>query len=204
MNRISKLFAVSAFALMLLALPAVTSAQWGGRNRDDDYYGNNRNNRNLRATIQNLKNRARNFETATNRVEDRRDDRDDRYDRGPWGNRNGGWNNRGGDYGRLEDLADNFRRATDRLEDAYGNGRNLNGSRDEARRVLDIGNQIENELRNLRGGRNLERQWSQIRYDLNAISDVYGGYYGNGGYNNNRYPNRNGDWRNRIPFPLPF
>jgi hypothetical protein len=207
MNRISKFFAISAFALTVLALPTVTSAQWGGQNRDDDYYGNNRNNRNLRATIQNLKNRARNFETATNRAEDQRDDRDDQWGNrnGSWGNnRNGGWNNRGGNYGRLEDLADNFRRATDRLEDAYGNGRNLNGSRDEARRVLDIGNQIENELRNLRGGRNLERQWSQIRNDLNAISNVYGGYYGNGGYNNNRYPTQNGDWRNRVPFPLPF
>ncbi len=187
----------------------VASAQWGGRDRDDDYYGNGRYNRNLRATIQNLKNRARNFESATNRAEDRRDDRDD--DRwgnnrngnwGGWGNnRNGGY--RGGNYGRLEDLADDFRKATDRLEDAYGNGRNLNGSRDEARRVLDIGNQIENELRNLRGGRNLDRQWSQIRYDLNAINDVYGGYYNNNG-GNNRYPNRNGDWRNRVPFPLPF
>ncbi len=205
MNRISKFFAISAFALMLLGLPAVASAQWGNRD-DDDYYGNNRNNRNLRATIQNLKNRARNFESATNRVEDRRDDRDDQ-----WGNnRNGGWGNnrnggyRSGDYSRLEDLADDFRKATDRLEGKYGNGRNLNGSRDEARRVLDIGNQIENELRGLRGGRNLERQWSQIRYDLNAINNVYGGYYGNGGGNNNRYPNRNGDWRNRVPFPLPF
>ena len=204
MNRISKFFAISAFALIVLALPSVTSAQWGGRDRDDDdYYGNNRNNRNLRATIQNLKNRARNFESATNRVENRRDDRDDR-----WGNRNGGWgndrnggrNNRGGDYGRLEDLADDFRKATDRLEDSYGNGRNLNGSRDEAQRVLSIGNQIENELRNLRGGRNLERQWSQIRNDLNAINNVYGGYNNNGGYNRNR----NGDWRNRVPFPLPF
>lgn len=205
MNRISKLFAVSAFALMLLALPTVTSAQWGNRDRDDDYYGNNRNNRNLRATIQNLKNRARNFERTANRVEDRRDDRDDdRWgNRGPWGNRNGGWNNRRGNYGRIEDLADRFKRATDDLADEYGNGRNLNNSRDEARRVLDIGNQIENELRNLRGDRSLERQWSQIRYDLNAISNVYGGYYGNGGYNN-RYPNRNGDWRNRVPFPLPF
>jgi hypothetical protein len=207
MNRISKLAVFGAFAVMFLALPSIASAQWypgGNGGYGNGGYGNGRNNRDLRATVQNLKNRARNFETATNRVEDRRDDRDDRRDnRGPWGNRNGGWNNRGGDYGRLEDLADSFRRATDRLEDAYGNGRNLNGSRDEARRVLDIGNQIENELRNLRGNRNLERQWSQIRYDLNAISNVYGGYYGNGG-NNNRYPNRNGDWRNRIPFPLPF
>jgi hypothetical protein len=32
---------------------------------------------------------------------------------------------------------------------------------------------------------------------------IGGGY--NGGYNN-RYPrtNRNGNWRNSIPFPLPF
>lgn len=216
MNRISRLIGVGAFALVFLALPSITSAQYypggnggyGNGGYGNGGYGNNRNNRDLRGTIQNLKNRARNFENATNRAEDRRDDRDDRWGNnrnGGWGNnRNGGWNNRGGNIGRLEDLADNFRRATDRLEDAYGNGRNLNGSRDEARRVLDIGNQIENELRNLRADRNLERQWSQIRYDLNAISNVYGGYYGNGGYNN-RYPNRNnGDWRNRIPFPLPF
>ncbi|MEO5858346.1 MAG: hypothetical protein ABIR33_05290 [Pyrinomonadaceae bacterium] len=214
MNRISKLIGVGAFALMFLGLPSMASAQYypgGNGGYGNGGYGNNRNNRDLRGTIQNLKNRARQFETATNRVEDRRDDRDDRRDNrnGGWGNnRNAGWgNNRGGgDYGRLEDLADNFRKATDRLENSYGNGRNLNGSRDEARRVLDIGNQIENELRRLRGGQNLERQWSQIRYDLNAISNVYGGNYGNGGgYNNNRYPNgNNGDWRNRIPFPLPF
>ena len=79
MNRISRFFAISAFALMILGLPAIASAQWGNRDRDDDY-GNGRYNRNLRATIQNLKNRARNFENVTNRVEDRRDDRDDRYD----------------------------------------------------------------------------------------------------------------------------
>ena len=173
MNRITRFFTVAAFALMILALPTVASAQWGGRDRDDDY-GNGRYNRNIRGTLQSLKNRARNFEQATNRAEDRRDDR------------------RSGNVGRLEDLADRFRRATDDLADSYGNGRNLNGSRDEARRVLDIGNQIENELRNLRGGRNLDRQWSQIRSDLNVIASVYGGNYGN----------RNSDWRNRIPFPF--
>lgn len=205
MNRLGKILAIGAFGLLLLGLPSVASAQWRDRDRDDDYYGNNRNNRNLRATVQNLKNRARRFESATNRAEDRRDDRNDRRNGGIWGSRNGGWNNRGGDFGRLEDLADRFRKATDKLADEYGNGRNLNGSRDEARRVLDIGNQIENEMRNLRGDRNLERQWSQIRYDLNAISNVYGGYYGNGGYNDrNNRNNRNGDWRNRVPFPLPF
>ena len=192
MNRITRFFTVAAFALMILALPTVASAQWGGRDRDDDY-GNSRYNRNIRGTLQSLKNRARNFEQATNRAEDRRDDRRNDRDDARWGGIwNGNGNRRGGNVGRLEDLADRFRRATDDLADEYGNGRNLNGSRDEARRVLDIGNQIENELRNLRGGRNLDRQWSQIRSDLNVISSVYGG-----GYNN-----RNSDWRNRIPFPF--
>ena len=190
MNRITKLFALGAFALMFLALPSVASAQWGGRDRDDDRYGNGRYNRNIRGTLQSLKNKARNFENATNRAEDRRDDRDDRRG-GIWGN-----NRRGnGDVGRLEDLADRFRKATDKLADEYGNGRNLNGSRDEARRVMEIGNQIENEIRNLRGGRNLDRQWSQIRSDLNVVADVYGGSYGNG-------RNRNDNWRNRLPFPF--
>ena len=192
MNRITRFFTVAAFALMILALPTVASAQWGGRDRDDDYYGNGRYNRNIRGTLQSLKNRARNFEQVTNRAEDRRDDR--RNDAGWGGIWNGNGNRRGGNVGRLEDLADRFRRATDDLADSYGNGRNLNGSRDEARRVLDIGNQIENELRNLRGGRNLDRQWGQIRSDLNVIASVYGGNYGNG--------NRNSDWRNRIPFPF--
>lgn len=194
MNRITKFFAVGAFALMILALPTVASAQWGGRDRDDDYYGNGRYNRNIRGTLQSLKGKARAFENQTNRAEDRRDDRDDRWG-DIWGGRR---NNRRGDYGRLEDLADNFRRATDRLADKYGNGRNLNNSRDEARRVLEIGNQIEYELRSLRGGNNLQRQWNNIRHDLNVVADVYGGYYGNG------RNNRSGDWRNRIPFPFPF
>ena len=190
MNSITKYFAVGAFALMLLALPSVASAQWGGRDRNDDYYGNGRYNRNIRGTLQSLAGKARAFENQTNRAEDRRDDRDDRWG-GIWGNNR---NRRGGDYGRLEDLADRFRNATDKLADEFGNGRNLNNSRDEARRVLDIGNQIENEIRNIRGGNNLQRQWNNIRRDLDIVADVYGGNYGN--------RNRNSDWRNRLPFPF--
>ena len=189
MNRFKNLAAIFAFALMVLALPSIASAQWRDRDRDDDNYRNSRYNRNIRGTLQNLKNRARNFERLTNRVEDRRDDRrDDR-----WG-RNGGWNNRGGNVGRIEDLADRFRKATDELADDYGNGRNIRNSEDEARRVLDIGNQIENEISRTRGNRQLMNEWSRIRQDLRIVSDVYG-------YNYNRHT-RNGDWRNRIPFPF--
>lgn len=194
MTRLRNIIALTAFALMVLALPSVASAQWRDRDRNDDYYGNNRNNRNIRATIQNLKNRSRNFERRIERIDDRRDDRRDRNDRyDPW-NRN----NRNGGYAsdNLENLAERFRDAADDLADAYGNGRNLNGSRDEAQRVLQIGSQIDNELARTRSNRNAQREWSQIRYDLRVISEVYGG----GNYRNNR----SGDWRSRVPFPLPF
>ena len=185
MNRFKSIAAIFAFAMVIFVLPSAASAQW--RDRDDDNYRNSRYNRNIRGTLQNLKNRARNFERVTNRVEDRRDDRrDDRYD--PWGR--GG---RRGDVGRIEDLADSFRRATDRLADEYGNGRNLRNSEDEARRVLDIGNQIDNEMSRVRSNRNMQNEWNRIRQDLRIVADVYG-------YNYNR--NRSGDWRNRLPFPF--
>ena len=193
MTRLRNIIALTAFALMVLALPSVASAQWRDRDRNDDYYGNSRYNRNIRATVQNLKNRSRNFERRIERIDDRRDDRRDRNDRyDPWGrNRNSGYYSN-----NLENLAERFRDAADDLADAYGNGRNLNGSRDEAQRVLQLGSQIDNELARSRSNRNAQREWDQIRYDLRVISDVYG--YGN--YRNNR----SGDWRNRIPFPLPF
>lgn len=202
MNRIKTFIGIAAFSLVVLALPSMASAQWGGNNRDDDYYGrngNNRYNRNIRATAQNLKNRARNFERLVDRYDDRRDDRRDRNGNwGGWGNNDGGYYN-----GNLEGLANSFKDAANDFANEYGNGRNLNNSADEARRLLDIGRQIDQSIYNRgRGNNRLSNEWSQIRYDLQVVADVYG-------YNNynNRYPNRNrtgGDWRNRIPFPLPF
>jgi hypothetical protein len=193
MNRLKKYLALGAFSLIVLGLPAIASAQW--RDRDDDYYGNGngRYNRNIRGTVQSLKNRARNFEQRTDRWDDRREDRDDR-----WGNRNGGYY--GG--GNLENLADRFAEATDDLADSYGRGRNLNNSADEARRVVDLARQIDQALYNTRGDRGIENQWSQIRYDVRQISDVYGYNYNDRNRNNRN--NRNGGWRNRVPFPMPF
>ena len=150
MKRFTKMASIFALALFVLALPSVASAQWRDRDRDrdDDYYGRdddyNRNgrygNRNIRGTIESLKNRARNFERRTDRMDDRDDDRYNRRVR----------------YDNLEELADRFARATDDLADAYGRGRNMNNSRDEARRVLDIGSQIENVMYRNGGGRNRE------------------------------------------------
>lgn len=183
MKSIINLFALGAFSLMVLALPSVASAQYypnGG-------YGNGSYNRNIKGTVQNLKNRARNFERTTNRIEDRRDDRDDR-----WRNRNGGWN--GGNIEKIEDLADDFKKATDKLADKYGNGRNLNNSRDAARRVLDLGGQIDQAMSRMRGNSMMSREWNMIRQDLNVIAQVYG-YHDRG---------RSGTWRDRMPLPLPF
>lgn len=193
MKGFTKIASIFALALIVLALPSLSSAQ--RRDRDDDYYGNGnggyRNgsyNRNIRGTIQNLKNRARNFERRVDRIDDRDDDR---YGNGRYGRNNNRFDN-------LEELSDRFARATDDLADAYGNGRNMDGSRDEARRVLDIGSQIERALYNSRSNRNAANEWNKISYDLRVLSDAYGLGYNNG----NR--NRNGDWRSRVPFPLPF
>ena len=190
MKRFTKLASIFALSLVVLALPAVASAQWRDRDRDDDYYGRNddnyrngRYNRNIRGTIESLRNRARNLERQTDRMDDRNNDR--------WGR-----NNR---YDNLEELADRFARATDDLADAYGRGRNMNNSRDEARRVLDIGSQLENAMYNSggRGRRNGFNQMDQISRDLRVIANAYGLNYSGS-------RNRNGDWRSRVPFPLPF
>ena len=64
--------------------------------------------------------------------------------------------------------------------------------------MIDIGSQIENALYRSRGNRNAAGEWSRISSDLRVLSDAYG----LGNYNGSR--NRNTDWRNRVPFPLPF
>ncbi|MEJ7847310.1 MAG: hypothetical protein WKF92_04380 [Pyrinomonadaceae bacterium] len=74
----------------------------------------------------------------------------------------------------------------------------MNNSADEARRVLDLASQIDNTIYNSRGGRRIQGQWNSMRHDLSVLANAYG-------YNNrNNRNNRSGDWRNRIPFPLPF
>ena len=177
MNRLRNVIAISAFSLLILALPSIASAQY----RNDDYYGNGRydNSRygNIRGTVQSLKNKARSLEQRSDRIDDRRNDRYGRY---------------GNNSGNLEQLTDRFRKATDDLADAYGRGRNLNNSADEARRVLDLGSQIDYEISRSRGSRNLQGQWAGIRNDLRIVAQAYNMNYNNRG--------NGGGWRNRLPF----
>jgi hypothetical protein len=180
MRRFKNFAGIFAFSLLVLALPAVASAQWRDRDRDrddDGYYGNGRYNRNLESTIDGLQNRAKRFERVIDRELDR-----SRYD----GNRR---------EDRLNDLARDFRRAVDRLEDNYDR-RNTNGSSNEANRVLQLGQQLENSLRRARFQNNVMNEWYQIQRDLDVLANAYG--YNNRNNRNSRN-NRNDDWRNRIP-----
>ena len=170
MNRLKALIGITALSLIVLALPSVASAQWGRNN--GGYYGNGQYSRDIKGTAQNLKRQAKDFEKMVDRYDDRRDRRQS---------------------ANLERLADDFKKAADRFEDKYGNGRNLNNSSDAARRLLDIGSQIDRALYASRGNVRLQSSWNRIRNDLNIVAGVYG-------YNNN---NRNRNNR-RANFPFPF
>ncbi len=193
MNRFRNLISVFAFALLVLSLPAIASAQWRNDRDDDDYRNNRRNNgnynRNLQATVKNLKNRSNQFERRLDRELDnsRYDDRN-RED-------------------RLNQLAEYFANATRNLDDAYDNRGNYDRSYDEAQRVLQLGNQLDRVLSRARLNGNIQNDWNRIQQDLNVLANAYN--YDNNNRNNrnnrrNRQGNNNGDWRNRIPFPLPF
>jgi hypothetical protein len=195
MNRYKSLVAVFAFALLVLSLPVIASAQWRDNRRNDDYYGNNRSNRNLNATVRNLKNRSKQFERRIDRELDRsRIDGTRRED-------------------QINAIAADFARAADRLDREYDNRRDYRNSQDEARRVLQLGSQLDRVLSRSRLSYNIQNDWNRIRQDLRILSNAFGGNYNDDDYRNNRRGrnrdddynrNRNGDWRNRIPFPFPF
>jgi hypothetical protein len=196
MNRIKNLIALGAFSLLILGLPAIASAQWRDRDRDDDYNRGGRNNgryNQLDGVIRNLENRAKRFE-----------DQMDRQD-----NDNGGYgrNNRRND--NLEELSDRFVNAAKRLDNEYDDRGDFNRSRDEAQRVLEIGSQISRTLSRSRGGDNyLYNEWNGIENDLRIIANAYGLNYDNGNNRNNRNNRGNGrnngggGWRNNFPFPF--
>jgi hypothetical protein len=119
---------------------------------------------------------------------------------------------------RINDEVHQFRDAVGDLKSRVGNGRDLNRSADEARRVLEEGQQLDRVARPRWFDSRLASEWSGIQQELRYISDVYGFRY-NGSYGrdddwrrndrdrngdwrrNDRNNNRNNDWWRRIPFP---
>lgn len=233
MKRINILLTVAAFSVLVLGLPAIASAQYGnggyypnGGNggyypNGNGGYGNNGYYGDIRGTVRDLKDRSRDFERMI-------DQNERAFTYGQYGN-NGYYNKDA--YKNLKKLADRFKSAADKLEDKY-DARNMNKGYDAANNVLNLGNQMEQSLYSFGNGGLLNGNWSRIQNDLRIVANTYGiNYYGNNGYYpnypngqnypngrypngqnypngrypNGRYPNnRNGNWRNRIPFPLPF
>jgi len=208
-NRRTLSFSIFAAAILALCLPVLAAAQGGygypdyGRNRNDDYRRNGNygryDERYLKDSIHRLDRLAKNFERDLDRdLDHSREDGTNHED-------------------RVNSEARDFRNAVGNLKSRLGNGRDLNRSSNEARRVLQEANRTERVARHHFDNSRLASEWSEIRRELQVISDAYGlsyGGYNNGGYypngrdddsgrydpNNNRNRNNN-DWWRRIPWP---
>jgi hypothetical protein len=198
-NRHTLKFSILAAAILALSLPAAASAQWGGypQNRYPDNRDNGRyDDRGLRDSVHRLDRLSKDFERDMDRALDRSRVNGSRQE------------------DRINDQVHQFRDAVGDLKSRVGNGRDLNRSANEARRVLDEGRQLNSVARPRWFDSRLASEWSQIQQELRYIGDAYG--FGYGGYgrgnrdddwrrddrnsdrNNN---NRNNDWWRRIPFP---
>jgi hypothetical protein len=202
-NRHTLKFSILAAAILALSLPAAASAQWG--RSPQDRYPDNRgryDDRGLRDSVHRLDRLAKDFERDMDRALDRsRADGTSRED-------------------RINEQVHQFRDAVGDLKSRVGNGRDLNRSADEARRVLERGQQVDRVARPRWFDGRMVSQWSQIQQELRYISDAYGFRY-NGGYGRdddwrrrndrndrdddyrrrNDRNNRDNDWWRRIPFP---
>ena len=124
-NRNTLKFSIFAAAILAFALPSAASAQWG-RYPDDRDNGRGRyDDRGLRDSVHRLDRLAKDFEREMDRSLDR-------------SRANGS---------RREDQINNevhqFRDAVGDLKSRVGNGRDLNRSADEARRVIQEADQLD-------------------------------------------------------------
>src|ERR1700752_1303728 len=197
-NRHTLKFSLFAAAILALCLPVAAAAQWGGRYPQDRYPDNRDygryDDRGVRDSAHRLDRLAKDFERDMDRALDR--------------SRANGTNRED----RINDEVHQFRRAAGDYKSRVGNGRDLNRSADEARRLLQEAQQLDRVARPRWYDSRLSSQWSAIQRELRFISDVYGFRY-DGGYgrndddwrrNDRRRDDRdrnNNDWWRRIPFP---
>lgn len=184
-NRRRLIMNVVAAALIALFLPALAAAQgnydaWGRDRRDNGRNGYRYDNRTLRDTARRLDDRSRDFQRHLDTALDR-----SRYD----GTRR---------EDRVNEIAVEFRNAASALRNSIGDGRNINRSSDEARRVLQLGSRIDQFIGRQRLNSRAESDWSQIRRDLGALANIFGfNNVNGGGYNGGNRGNVE-PWR-RLP-----
>jgi len=192
-NRRTLKFSIFAAGILALALPAAASAQWGGYPQDNRGYGRY-DDRGLRDSVNRLDRVSKDFERDMDRALD--------HSRVNGSNRED----------RINDQVHAFRNAVRDLKSSVGNGRDLNRSSDEARRVLQEADQLDRSARRGFDGRT-SSEWSQIQSELRYISNVYGFRYNGGNGRDDDYRrnddyrrdrdrnNNNNDWWRRIPLP---
>ncbi len=191
-RRTSLLTLIAALLITLFFSATTTSAQnvpwWGGsssssgRDRDDRNYGYNR--RGLRDAIRRVDDRSDNFRDSVDRALDR-----SRYD-----------DTRRED--RINDVARDFENAARNLKNRF-NERDLYRSENEARRLIQLGSQIDRVIGRNRLDARTVSEWNRISSDLRIIADAYNlrtrdRDYGNGRGRNRRDDGYNGD--RRRPF----
>jgi hypothetical protein len=198
-NRRTLMFSIFAAAILALCLPALAAAQGGygypdyGRNRNDNY--RRYDERYLKDSVRRLDRLAKDFERDLDRDLDHSREDGTRHE------------------DRLNGEARDFRNAVSNLKSRLGNGRDLSRSYNEAQRVMQEARRTERVASHHFDNSRLASEWSEIRQELQVISDAYGlGYYNNGGYypngrnddyrrNDRNNQNRNNDWWRRIPWP---
>ena len=73
----------------------------------------------------------------------------------------------------LNQRARDLESATDELSRNFDRRDNWNDNRDEVRRCLNIASDINRNVRNYRFRPVTERNWRNVRYELNTLADVY-------------------------------
>jgi hypothetical protein len=189
---IKNLMVIGAFSLVALSLPAIAVAQYNNPNdpynRNGGYnngnYGNSGYGGDIGITLRDLKDRSKYFKKDVDHQNGYSNVYSDRY---------------------LRDLADQFKGAVNSLESKYRPGRDEYRSSNEARRVLDIGAQLDQELYRGRSDRFIRNEWDPINNDLRILANTYGFNNGNNGnyrnYPTNQYPPT---VRVSVPFWWPF
>ncbi len=73
----------------------------------------------------------------------------------------------------LNKRAKDLEKATDELSREFGRRDAWIENKDEVRRCLNIATDIDRNMKNYRFGAATERNWANVRYELNTLADVY-------------------------------
>ena len=150
MKRLVFLFGV--FALTLLALPAIGTAQNYERDRDRD---SREDKRELKLSVQRVDRLSGQLKNDMDHALDRsRLDGRERED-------------------RINNLVSEFHSAAARFRDKFDGG-HFRRAQNEADQMLTLGWRLDEMVSRHELGDRVESKWSQIRSDLQAIQDAYG------------------------------